>query len=182
MKKIKFPPKNVVVLLFIIAISFSCRNFKNSISEDEIPVTSTTDDYTLLRAPCLTTQRIEEDLSGKVIILTEKDFIEKITTIDNSKGFQYLGRTPCIVELYAGWCKPCVYQSQVLNELASEYQGKVIFYKLNVDKAFAVRDAFNVTSIPMILYFKIHTEVKTTVGFLSREKLLNTIDELLLNL
>ena len=139
-----------------------------------------TDEYALLKEPNSTPQKIAEDLSGKVIILSEEDFIERITALDNPKGFQYKGKTPCIVDLYADWCKPCGYLSQLLNELAPEYQGKVIFYKLNIDRARAVVDAFNVSSIPKILYFKPHGEVSSTVGYLNKEELKETIHNLLL--
>jgi thioredoxin 1 len=86
-----------------------------------------------------------------------------------------------MVELYADWCKPCGYLSELMRNLAPEYQGKVIFYKLNIDKAAGVNAAFNVKEIPKILYFKPHGEVSSTVGFLNREQLKNTIDKLLLN-
>jgi thioredoxin len=141
---------------------------------------STADDYALLKEPVNAPQRIAEDLSGKVIILTETEFKERITNLDNPKGFQYLGQTPCIVDLYADWCKPCTYLSQLLNDLAPEYKGKVIFYKINIDKAREVSVAFNVKNIPKILYFKPYGEISSTVGLLNREELIKKINEILL--
>ena len=138
------------------------------------------DEYTILHEKPVVS-RITEDLSGKVIILYEKDFIERITTLDNHKGFQYLGQTPCIVEFYADWCKPCGYQSELMNKLAPEYQGKVIFYKLNIDRAYQIRTAFKVENIPMILFLKPRGEIITSVGYLNREKLNQMIVDYLLN-
>jgi thioredoxin-like negative regulator of GroEL len=160
-------------------LSFSCGSSNTSFIESYDAENPQTDDYATLKR--LQPQKIEEDLSGGVIIITEKDFIERITDLDNPKGFQYKGRTPCMVELYADWCKPCGYLSELMRNLAPEYQGKVIFYKLNIDKAAGINYAFNVKEIPKILYFKPHGEVSSTVGYLNRKKIKNTIDKLLLN-
>ncbi|MDR2971119.1 MAG: thioredoxin family protein [Bacteroidales bacterium] len=173
--------KIFVLLYFIISFFiFSCHNFNSPTTNDLDSNESNTDDYAYLRETGDTPSRIVEDLSGKVIVLTENDFIERITAIDNPKGFQYLGQTPCIVELYAEWCKPCGYLSVVMNELAPEYKGKVIFYKINSEKARGVSAAFKVKNIPMLLYFKPRGEISTTIGYLNREELMNMIDELLL--
>jgi len=168
------------LLIMLLTLTLSCGNHNTSNVENADAENTQTDDYAFLRTPQIT-QKIEEDLSGKVIILTEKDFIERITVIDNPKGFQYKGQTPCIVELYADWCKPCGYLSELLRNMAPEYQGKVIFYKLNIDKATDVSCAFNVKDIPKILYFKPRGEVSSTIGFLNREQLQDMIDKLLLN-
>jgi len=173
--------KYIALLFFILFLSFSCRHSNHSVNENEPIETSSTDDYALLKGQPITSPRISEDLSGKVIILTEKDFKERITALDNPKGFQYLGQTPCIVQLYADWCRPCGYQSELMNMLAPEYQGNIIFYKLNVDRAYDVRTAFNVESIPMMLFLKPRGPITTSVGFLNKEKLTTMINELLLN-
>jgi thiol-disulfide isomerase/thioredoxin len=172
--------KKFILPLIVILLNFSCGNSNTSNTENDFFEDSKTDDYAMLSETNNESQRIVEDLSGKVIILYEKDFTERITALDNPKGLQYLGQTPCIVELYADWCKPCGYLSQLLNELAPEYQGKVIFYKLNIDRARVVVEAFNVTTIPKILYFKPFGEVVSTVGYLNREELKKAIENYLL--
>jgi len=169
--------KNFALLLVVLIVSCGSSGTSNPVNN--LPEDSQTDDYALLKTPDNASQSTE-DLSGRVIVLYEKDFIERITALDNPKGFQYLGQTPCIVDLYADWCKPCGYLSQLMNELAPEYQGKVIFYKLNIDKAKEVTKAFNVISIPKILYFKRFGEVKSTIGYLNKEELKKAIDDYLL--
>jgi thioredoxin-like negative regulator of GroEL len=172
--------KRYFVLPFIIILlAFSCKNTSKLNTENDASENTATDDYAILRAPN-TPQRIAEDFSGKVIILTEKDFIERITAIDNPKGFQYLGQTPCIVEFYAAWCKPCGYQSELLSMVAPEYQGRVIFYKLNIDRAYQLSQAFDVKDIPMLLFFKPRGSITIHVGYKNREKLTKLIDDLLL--
>ena len=175
-QKIEFLILLIITMLFML----SCRNSNKSNVEVSTQDNSNNDDYALLRG-VNPSPRIVEDLSGTVIILTENDFIERITALDHPKGFQYLGHTPCIVELYADWCKPCGYLSELMRKMAPAYQGKVIFYKLNIDKAPYIKLAFNVENIPKILYFKPFCEVKSTVGYLNEEKLTRTINEFLLN-
>ena len=161
-------------------LALSCGNSKKMNMENEFPLKTQTDEYAILRET-KTISKIVEDLSGKVVILTENDFIERITALDNPKGFQYLGQTPCIVEFYADWCKPCGYQSELLRLLAPEYKGQVIFYKLNIDKAYQIRNAFNVENIPMILFLKPRKGIVKSVGYLNKEKLTQMIADNLLN-
>ena len=175
--------KNPVFLWLWVVLSLVLLNCNSNNSNKEVRNTeeSQVDEYAPLREESQAPQRMAEDLSGNVIILTEKDFIERITEIDNPKGFQYLGQTPCIVSLYANWCKPCGILSEIMNLMAPEYKGKVIFYKLDIDRAIGVSNAFKVTSIPKILYFKPRSSVSTTVGFLNKEELANMIEQFLLN-
>ena len=172
--------KRYYLVLIALLLAFSCGNSQKSNPENVVSEEDPIDEYAILRENPIA-PRIAEDLSGKVIILYEEDFIERITTLDNPKGFQYLGQTPCIVEFYADWCKPCGYQSELLNRLAPEYQGKVIFYKLNIDRAYQIRTAFNVDNIPVILFLKPRAEIVKTVGYLNKEKLTQMIADHLLN-
>ena len=174
-QRIKF----LLLLSITLLIAFSCGNSTKTTEvtvSEEPPV----DDYAALKEQNTVSQRITEDLSGNVIILTEKDFIERITAVDNPKGFRYMGQTPCVVELYAHWCRSCGILSQIMSDLAQEYKGKVIFYKLNVEKAQTVQAAFKAQNIPMLLFFKPRGKISTTVGLLNKEQLTNMIDDLLL--
>jgi thioredoxin-like negative regulator of GroEL len=162
-------------------VTLSCGNRTHSNDENTEINNSKTDDYSVLFETNKAPKRIEENLSGKVIVISEKDFIERITDIDNPKGFQYKGQTPCIVVLFAYWCTACYYQANILDDIAPEYQGKVIFYKLDIEKAYDVKAAFKIESIPMMFFFKPRGRISTTIGLLNREKLTNMIDELLLN-
>jgi thioredoxin len=175
--RMKFSGLIIISLLIISA----CDNSKKSDHKIAVPIEEIqTDEYAALKESNVAPQKIVEDLSGNIIVLTEKDFIERITALDNPRGFRYLGQTPCIVELYTHWCKPCIILSNILADLAQEYKGKVIFYKLNVEKAQSVQTAFNIQNIPTLLYFKPRGKVSTTVGLINKEKLTNVIDDLLL--
>jgi len=178
----KFRIIGAVLFLIVAKVAlFSCSSSSRSKPGDKPVDPSAADDYAILFETNHTNNSIDEDLSGNVIVIYEKDFTERITKLNNQKGYQYMGKTPCIVELYANWCKPCGYQSQLLSEMAPDYKGRVIFYKLDIERAYNVAAAFNVKSIPMILYFKPHSEIATTVGYLNKEELKDMINKFLLN-
>ena len=178
MKKQK--TKFILLLITTLLIALSCDSSNKSNSEVAVSEDAQTDDYAALKESNLP-QRIVEDLSGNLIVLTEQEFIERITALDDPKGFRYLGKTPCVVELFANWCRPCGILSNILADLAQEYKGKVIFYKLNVEKSQAISTAFNVQNIPVLLYFNPRGKISSTVGLLNKEKLTKMIDDLLLN-
>ena len=178
----KMKKKYLVLILFVTAVSvLTCCNSKKYDVKEEVIEEPEIDEYAVLFDTNNTPNRATENLSGEVIIITENDFIERITEIDNPKGFQYLGQTPCIVELYADRCKPCIVQTGLMNEMAPDYKGKVIFYRLNIDRAYGVANAFKVKNIPMMLYFKPRGKFSTTVGYLNKAELTDMIDKLLLN-
>ncbi len=123
---------------------------------------------------------VEEDLSGKVIILDDESFVEKVTEIDNEKGFQYKGETPCIVDFYADWCRPCSMLHPTLVSLAKEYKGKLIIYKVNTDKCANVATAFQISSIPTLLFFKKNSEkIGIVQGAVPKAELKKVIDKFL---
>ncbi len=69
-----------------------------------------------------------------------------------------------IVDLYADWCGPCKMLGPVVEELASEYDGKVKIGKLNVDESPAVAQKYGVMSIPTVLFFKNGEVVHKIIG------------------
>lgn len=118
---------------------------------------------------------IEEDLSGELITITASEFIERITEINNPKGFSYKGRTPCIVDFYADWCSPCIQFKPILAEMAQKYKGKVIIYKINVDRAQDVCEAFGIQNIPTLMFFSRTEQPRKIVGSQSRSEIDRTI-------
>ncbi|QQL45368.1 thioredoxin [Sulfuriroseicoccus oceanibius] len=83
---------------------------------------------------------------------TEANFASEVVESD----------VPVLVDFWAEWCGPCKMISPVLDQIATDVAGKAKVVKVNVDENRALAGQFNVTSIPMMLFFK-DGEVKDTV-------------------
>ena len=69
-----------------------------------------------------------------------------------------------VVDFWATWCGPCRMIAPILDQLASEYEGKVKVAKLDVDTNIKTATRFNVRSIPLLLFFKDGKVVDQIVG------------------
>lgn len=88
-------------------------------------------------------------------------------------------RIPVVVDFWAEWCTPCRIVTPIIEELATEYSGKVKVGKLNVDENQEYSGKYNVMSIPTILLFKNGQPVKSVIGAQSKENFKKAIDEVL---
>lgn len=86
---------------------------------------------------------------------------------------------PVLVDFFATWCGPCHQLAPIVEELASEYKGKIKIGKLDVDEANATASQYQVMSIPTLIFFKNGQPVDKAVGFLSKEALKEKLDALL---
>ena len=73
-----------------------------------------------------------------------------------------------VVDFWATWCGPCRMIAPILDQLATEYAGKVKVAKLDVDTNIKTATRFNVRSIPMLLFFKDGKVVDQIVGAVPR--------------
>lgn len=121
------------------------------------------------------------ETDGKILVITEEDFVKFITEIDNPQGFQYKGTMPCIVDFYADWCRPCVALNPLLVEVAEKYKGQIAVYKLNIDRAGDVCDRLGITSIPTLFFFKPGAAPGKIVGAPGKVDLEETIQKQLLS-
>ena len=80
---------------------------------------------------------------------------------------------PVLVDFYADWCGPCNAMAPVIEELATELDGKAKVGKIKVDDNPDIAVEYNVMSIPTLIIFKNGKEEKRLVGLRDKEELLS---------
>lgn len=61
---------------------------------------------------------------------------------------------PVMIDFWATWCGPCVGMAPLIDELAAEYEGRVVIGKYNVDEEGDLSSEYRIMSLPTILFFK----------------------------
>ena len=82
---------------------------------------------------------------------------------------------PVLVDFFADWCGPCKMMAPIVEELATELDGKVKVGKINVDENSDIAVEYNVMSIPTLIVFKNGKEEKRLVGVRDKEELLRLL-------
>ncbi len=102
------------------------------------------------------------------LTFTDSNFQEEVLKSDS----------PVVVDFWAPWCGPCRIVSPLIEELATEYAGKVKIGKMNVDENHTATH-YGIMSIPSVLIFKNGQPVKTMVGAQGKEAYKKSIDQAL---
>ncbi len=84
-----------------------------------------------------------------------------------------------VVDFWAPWCAPCRLVAPVVEALATEYDGRVRFVKVNVDESPSVASRYGIRSIPTIGIFKDGEAVNGVVGAVPKQVLIQAIEEVL---
>lgn len=113
-------------------------------------------------------KNMDESLPDAPVTITDADFdeaVKKYTTI--------------VVDCWAPWCGPCRMVGPVIEELAKEMQGKVVFGKLNVDENPVISAKHQIMSIPTLLFFKNGELIDKFVGAMPKAELKQRLDNYL---
>lgn len=100
-------------------------------------------------------------------------------TDENAREIIESGK-PVVIDCWATWCGPCKAMSPMIDQLAQEYDGRVIIGKYNVEEEGDLATEYRIMTLPTILFFKDgkKADIRLT-GSQTRETLVAKIDELL---
>jgi thioredoxin len=135
----------------------------------------------IILATAFTATAQEEKTESKIKHLTYKEFQKQIWDFEKSPNtFVFKGKQPVIVDFCANWCRPCRQLAPIMEKLADEYDGKVTFYKIDVDEEKDLASVFQVRSIPTMLFIPMKGQPMKQVGLLPEENLRQIIEEQLI--
>lgn len=108
-------------------------------------------------------------LKTMALNITEENFDELVLNSDK----------PVLLDFWAEWCGPCRMISPIIDELHTEFEGKAVIGKVNVDEAASISSKYGIRNIPTLLFIKSGEVVDKHVGSASKEDLSQKLSNIL---
>jgi thioredoxin 1 len=121
-------------------------------------------------------KRKKEILEEKLRSMNEIKKINKpINLTDSNFDSEKSKYSLLVVDFWAAWCGPCKMVSPIIEQLAEQYAGKIVFGKVNVDENPYISQRFGIQSIPTLMILKEGEVIDVMVGALPKGQIENRI-------
>ena len=117
-------------------------------------------------------QRKIAELQKSLALNTAMSSIREPITLTDSNFKNELSKYPILlIDFWAPWCGPCRMISPIIEQLAKEYTGRIVFAKVNIDENRMITQSFGIQSIPTMIIFKNGKAVDIIVGAIPKAQL-----------
>lgn len=106
-------------------------------------------------------------MSENILQISDAEFDQKVLK----------STTPVLVDFWAEWCGPCKMIAPILEETATDYAGRLVVAKINIDNNPLTPQNYGVRGIPTLILFKDGEILATKVGALSKSQLASFLDQ-----
>ena len=104
---------------------------------------------------------------ANIVELNETNFDESVLKSDK----------PVLVDFWATWCGPCRKLVPVIEEIASQFEGKINVFKVNSDDNLEIAKRYSISGLPSLLIFKNGEPVERMAGMMPKSVILKNIDK-----
>jgi thioredoxin len=111
------------------------------------------------------------------IQLTTELFKSEVFDYTTEKEWKFKGKLPAIIDFYADWCGPCKMVAPILEDLSEEYKDKIVIYKVDTEVEQELSAAFQIRSIPSMLFIPMDKKPIMQAGALPKENLKEVIEK-----
>ena len=110
---------------------------------------------------------------------SEAQEVKEIDQNTFSKKILPKSKTPIVIDFYATWCGPCKAMEPVLEKAAVEYNGKINFYRVDVDQNMEWSNYLGISSIPTLVIYKNGKIYQVETGYKEYSELDKILKELI---
>jgi len=112
--------------------------------------------------------------------LNKEGFLKQIFNYEEKENWDYQGKMPCLIDFHDDSCAPCQSIAPIIKELAEDYDGKVLFYKVDAPTEDDLVKELGVNHFPTLVLCPVDDKPVVFQGAASRERIKDAIDQELL--